>query len=258
MKYPFFILLTMVGFSSAAQNKISFEGQLEAGTVFSRSKPIVRKSPGYVIFDPNTGGTTYMPGKVSSNNNYKNLPSAQFELGVKASYKIGQDFKIYSGLSFSYLEAKRRNTVVVPNMFPVDTSFAFVTNESLKLWSVAIPLGVTYRYKKWFLDVGIIQSILLNSKLTEQKESSVYPPEITVAYPWMMNSSIPPPSSQNKAKSYLSLSFSPQYQINSRLKVGLEYTYGVSNAYAADKYSADYYQSMKTNTLGLKILYALK
>ena len=257
MKYLIFCLLVLSILNAKAQKKMSFDLQFDAGAVFSRSKPVIKYSPGAFGYDPNTGTTIYMPGTLRTTNEYKNILTPQFALGLKANYTIKQNFKVYAGLSFSYVEAKRKNTLIIPSPFNNNESFEFITNELLKFYNVNFPIGVTYIYDKWSLNFGITPSIILNSKFTEMKEKPADPPEISPWYPWTNDPTYPRPSSANKAKNYISLSISPLYQLNSKLKIGIEYNHGLTKSYYADDYSTEYYQSMKTSTLGLKILYKL-
>ena len=259
MKYLIFFVLPLSFLNAKAQNKFSFDVEFDAGTVFSRSKTVIKYSPGAFAYDPSTGTTVYMPGTLRTTNEYKNVLTPQFTLGVKANYTIKQNLKVYAGLSFSYVEAKRKNTLIIPNPFTNNTTnFEFITNESLKFYNVDIPVGVTYIYDKWSLNFGITPSIILNSKFTEMKEKPADPPEISPWYPWTNDPTYLRPSSANKAKNYISLSISPLYQLNSKLKIGIEYNHGLTKSYYADDYSSEYYQSMKTSTLGLKILYTFK
>ena len=259
MKFLIFCMLTLSIINTKAQNKISFDLQFDAGTVFSQSKHLKKYSSGAFLYDPNTGTTVYIPGTYRNTNEYKNVLTPHFTLGAKANYTLKENFKIYAGLTFGYIEAKRKNTLIIPSPFPNNPgNFEFVTIESLKFYNLNIPLGVTYIYNKWSLDFGITPSIILNSKFTEMEEKPEDPPEISPSYPWTNDPTYTRPSSNNKAKNYISLSISPLYQLNDKLKIGVEYSHGLTRSYYADDYSSEYYQSMKTSTLGVKMLYKLK
>lgn len=258
MKFFIFCMLTLSIINTKAQSKISFDLQFDAGTVFSQSKHLKKYSSGAFLYDPNTGTTVYIPGTYRNTNEYKNVLTPHFTLGAKANYTLKQNFKIYAGLTFGSIEAKRKNTLIIPSPFPNNPgNFEFVTLESLKFYNLNIPFGVTCIYNKWSLDFGIIPSIILNSKFTEKK----LPPdqdEISPYYPWTNDPTYLRPSPDNKAKNFISLSISPFYQLNNRLIIGMEYKHGLTRSYFSDDYSSEYYQSMKISSLGLKILYKLK
>lgn len=257
MKYLISCVLSLSILNIKAQNKISFDVQFDAGTVFSLSKPLKQYSPAAILYDPNTGTSVHIPSTLRTTNEYKNILTPQFALGLKTNYTLKHNLKIFTGLSFSYIEAKRKNTLIIPNPFNNTTNFEFITTELLKFYNLDIPLGVTYIYNKWSFNVGITPSIILNSKFAEIKEPAD-PQEITPYYPWTNDPTYPRPSTGNKAKNYISLLISPLYQLNSRLKIGIEYKHGLTRSYYTDDFSSEYYQSMKTSSLGLKILYKLK
>lgn len=258
MKYLIFCMLTLSVLNTKAQSKISFDAELDAGGVFSRSKDVIKYSPGVFGYDPSTGTTTYMPGRLANTNEYKNTITPQFTIGLKANYTLNEHLIVYAGVSFSYAEAKRRNTLIIPNSLSNSpANFEFVTNEMFRYYHVNIPIGVTYVYNKWSLNVGITPSFILNSKFTEMEEEPADPPEISPWYPWTNDPNYPRPSPVNKAKNYMSLSISPSYQLNSRFKIGIAYNHGLTKSYYTDDYSSEYYQSMKISTLGLKFLYRL-
>ena len=193
----------------------------------------------------------------SIENKYKNFPTPQVTIGLRGNYEIRQNFQLHAGLAFSYLEAKRRNTVT--SLFtttPGNSIAELVTDESFKFYNLEIPIGISFLNKKWSLEVGITPSIILDSRFEEMKDA-FDPAEITIEYPWESSSSIPRPSTNNKAKTYFSLSISPLYQLSSRLSLGVEYNHGLTKAYYTDDYASNYYQSMKLNTLGFKVLYAI-
>lgn len=244
MKYLICCLLTLCMLKIEAQKKVSIDLHVDAGTVFSRSKPIKQDLP---------------PGMISNiSNDYKNLPAPQFSIGFRGSYDLKQNVAVHAGLAFSYLQAERRNTIIVQNTtVPPGSNFEFVTTESFKFYSVEIPIGATYSYRKWSLDLAIVPSIILNSKFTD-KRGSFDPSEITLVYPWYTDPNYPRPSTDNKSKSNLSLSLSPLYRISKNLKLGLEYNHGLTNYYSAGEYSSNYYQSMKVSTLGMKLLYKIE
>jgi hypothetical protein len=257
MKYLIFCIMSLSFLNAEAQSKFSFDVEFGAGTVFSRSKPIKQYSPAIFLHDPNTGTTAYIPRTLRTTNEYKNILTPQFFLGVKTNYTLKHNLKIYAGVSFSYMEAKRKNTLIIPNPFGNSKNSEFITTELLKFYNFDIPLGVTYIYNKWSFNIGITPSIILNSKFAEIKEPAD-PQEITPYYPWTNDPTYPRPSTGNKAKNYISLLISPLYQLNSRLKIGIEYKHGLTRSYYTDDFSSEYYQSMKTSSLGLKILYKLK
>ena len=86
-------MLALSVLSTKAQSKISFDVEFGAGTVFSRSKAVVKYSPGAFAYDPNTGTTIFMPGRLKTTNEYKNVLTPQFAFGVKANYTLKQNFK---------------------------------------------------------------------------------------------------------------------------------------------------------------------
>jgi hypothetical protein len=121
---------------------------------------------------------------------------------------------------------------------------------------VNIPLTVGFSYAKWKLEAGINTSFLIsNSKKTLIKE--MLSDEISAAPP-SFDPSVPQPSPVNTTKSFFSLSISPQYQLSTKLKIGIEYNHALSNVYSTNWYSQNDYPNMKTSSVGLKILYKLK
>lgn len=259
MKYLFFCMLALSCLNTLAQQKFSVDAEFEGGPVLSRSKSRDTYSRGTYVYNYNTGIITYMPGNYRYTNEYKNEFTPQLTVGIKANYTFKQNFKIYAGVSFSYLDVKRKNILIIPNPFSNSSEkFEFVTKESFKFYNINFPLGVSYTYHKWSLNLGVIESVIVNSKFYEMNENTDDPPEIQPYYPWTNDPTYPRPSSVNKAKNYISLSISPSYQLNSRLRIGLQYNHGLTKSYYADNYSSEYYQSMKTSSLGLKILYKLK
>jgi hypothetical protein len=119
-----------------------------------------------------------------------------------------------------------------------------------------IPVTVSYSIAKWQLEAGVNTSFILNSKNTQTTEKNLNP-EFSGAPP-PLNPGDPQPSSDNKSKSFFSLSVSPQYQLSKKLKIGIEYIHALTNIYSTNWYSKETYPGMKTSSLGLKILYKLK
>jgi len=258
MKYLIFCILTLSILNAKAQRKISYDLVFDAGTVFSRSKPIIKSTSGYAVYDPNTGMITIVSGTSKPGNEYKNIISPKISLGVRANYTIKQNFKIYGGLSVSYVEAKRKNTMIISGFSFAYSYYQFPTTEIFKFYNLDIPLGASYIYNKWSFNVGIVPSVILNTKFSQKREDPVDPTEIQVMPYEPLHPLDPRPSPDNKTKSFISLSVSPMYQLNEKIKIGIEYNHGLNKSYSTDNFSSGFYQSMKTSTLGLKILYKLK
>ncbi len=255
MKYLIFCILTLSVLNAKAQKKISYDLLFDAGIVFSKSNPVTKSTPGFALYDPNNGTITFIPGVIKTTNEYKNIITPKISLGARANYPLNQNFKIYAGLSFSYLKAKRKNTMFFPGFSP-NAIYEYTTIEIFNFYNLDIPLGATYIYNKWSLNFGITPSIILDSKLTQIKKP--VDAEIEPVPPGPLHPLDPQPSPDNKTKSFISLSISPLYQLSERLKIGIEYNHGLTNSYSSDVYSTDVYQSMKTSTLGLKMLYKIK
>lgn len=258
MKYIISFILAVSILSTKAQSKVSYDLIFDVGTVFSRSNPIIKKDPGYAVYDPNTGMITIVPGTSKPGNEYKNIISPKISLGARANYTLKENFKIYAGLSISYLEAKRKNTMIISGFSFINSYYQFPTTEVFKFYNLDIPFGASFTYNKWTFNAGITPSIIFTTKFSQHKEEPVDPTEIQILPYQPLHPLDPYPSPVNKTKSFISLSISPIYQLSSKLKIGIEYSHGLSKSYHTDDFSLDYYQSMKTSTLGLKILYTLK
>ena len=239
-----------------AQEKNTLELFFDAGTVFSKSEPIIKNTPGLAIYDPNTGTFTTAPGIPISINEYKSIPSSKFSLGIKASRKLKQNFKLYTGLSFSFLKAERKNSMSFPNFSLAGPDFRYITTEFFNFSNLDITLGAGYLYKKWSLDFEVIPSIILNSKLSKIEKPSNS--EIQPILPGSLNPQDPQPSVVNQTKNFISLAIAPSYQLSNKIKIGLAYNHGLTKSYSTDKYSSDVYQSMKLRSVCLKISYKLK
>jgi hypothetical protein len=256
MKYVIFCILTLSALGTIAQRKMSYDLLFDVSAVFGTSKPVIENRPGVALYDANTGMITYIPGSSRTSNEYKNIVSPKISLGARLNYTVKQNIEINAGVSVSFLQAKRENTFFFPGLGP-NSNFKYITTESIKFYNLDIPLGATYIYNKWSFNLGITPSIILHSKLTQVKKGSGEPQEVTPIFPWTANPQDPQPSPDNKIKSFISLSISPLYQLSNKLKIGLEYNHGLNESYAMEPYPWDVYQSMKTSTLGLKILYKL-
>jgi hypothetical protein len=255
MRYFISIILALSILNVKAQKKISFDLLFDAGTVFSQSKPVVKYSPGYISYDPNTGVSTYIPGTSKAINKYKNIITPKISLGCNANYSLRENFKAYGGLCFSYLNAKRKNIVALAIPFSPSQNFEYITEEIFNFYNVDIPLGVTYTKEKWSFNLCILSSIILSSNFASIIKTSN--PEIQPLPPATLNPLDPQPTSDNKTKKFVSLSISPLYQLSNKLKIGIAYNHALTNSYSTNWYSADFYQSMKTSSLGLKFLYKL-
>jgi hypothetical protein len=256
MKYFISLMLVWGVLNAKAQKKVSFDLIFDAGTVFSQTKPVVKYSPGVMSYDPTTGTATYISvGSFKTTNQYKNVLTPAITAGARANHSVTQNFQIYAGVSFTYLAAKRKNISVFPNPFRPNTNYEYSLTELFKFYNLNIPLGVSYNYNKWLLDIGVTPTIILNSTFTQIKGPA--DPEFTPGASLPPGPGDPVPSPDNKTKSFASLSVSPLYQLNDHVKIGIEYLHALENSYSANRYSANLYQSMKINTLCLKLLYKL-
>ncbi len=256
MKYLISFILTLSILNTKAQKKISLDLLFDAGAVFSHSDAIIKNTPGVAVYDPNTGTITVIPGISKTTNEYKSITSSKISLGVRASQLLKQNLKIYAGLSFSFAEAKRNNTMFFQGFSLNGPDLTYITTEIFNFSNLDIALGSSYLYKKWELNFGITPSIILNSKLSEIKKPA--DAEIQPIFPWTLNPQDPQPATDNETKSFISVSIASLYQLNDKFKLGLEYNHGLTRAYSSNAYSSDVYQSMKLRSLCLKIVYKLK
>lgn len=254
MKYLFLHLLTCCILYSSAQKRISYELTMNAGIDISRTPPIKSKPVGYYIYDPNTGIITVLPGSPGRNTNiFKNIISPQGSIGARAIYTLNDHFRIFGGISFSFLKVRRENTMLLSSAtggFFND----YISKEEFDFYNLDIPVGVTYVLKKWSVDLGLTPSVILSSKLTRIRTPS--DPEVSPA-PGSMNPGDPQPTPENTKKNFISAVITPSYQAGKKIKIGIEYSHGLTNMYEANFYSSSIYQEMKNSTLSLKIIYKL-
>jgi hypothetical protein len=255
MRKFLFVVLSFIFLSAEAQKKISYELLFSSGAVFTRSKPITIRSPGRILIDPNTGMATTVPGTTETSNLFKNVITPYVTLGFVGNYYIRQDIRIHGGLSFSYLDIKRKNIIPLTNPLNGNSTYDYLSTEMFKFYTLNIPMGVSYLKNKWVFEIGITPSVILNSKSYNIEEPT--DPEV-IPLPPQPDPTVPQPSRSNETKMYVSLSITPSYQISKKFRIGLEYNHGLSNTYSTNKYSKNVYQSMKVSNLGLKIFYKIK
>lgn len=254
MKYLILSLLTCSILYSSAQKKLSFELTMNAGIDISRTPPIKSRPTAYFIYDPNTGTTTIVPGSPGRNTNtFKNIISPQGSVGARATYALNDHFRVFGGLAFSFLKVRRENTV------PLSSATGgffndYVSKEEFDFYNLDIPIGVRYAVKKWSFDAGLTPSVILSSKLSNIRTPS--DPEVSPA-PWPLNPGDPQPTPDNIKKTFISAFIAPAYQAGKKIKIGIEYSHGLTNMYEANFYSSGIYQQMKNSTLSLKIIYKL-
>jgi opacity protein-like surface antigen len=254
MKYLILSILVLSVTYSTAQKKLTYELTLNGGIGFSRTPPIIEKGYGTAMYNPGTGTITVIPGNDRIANTYKGMAQPQFSLGARVNYDLHKNLKLYGGLTVSFLKVKRENTMPMDFGFPNNPYMIgyYITTETFNFYTLDIPIGANYTINKWSLDLGLIPSINLSSKLVKVEKDMFA--EIYPYYDPLM----PAHSPQNRIGSFISASILPAYQVSNKIKVGIEYKHGLTDSYATDTYSSEVYQKMKTSTLGLKILYKIK
>mgnify|MGYP000900626183 CR=1 FL=1 len=255
MKYLFSLLLLLSNIIAEAQKNLHCDIILNVGAVLSSSKPNTRDMAGAALLDPVNNTITFLSGPYQVTYGFKTLISPKLSAGVNLYYTVRKDMNIYAGLELSLLKAKRENTMTFPVPVPAVSTIKTITTESFDFYNLDIPIGASYRYKKWSINLGFTPSIILHSTFTQVRKSSSSEISLISGTPYLPQD--PQPSPDNKSKGFLSLSFAPFYQLTNKFKIGIGYNLALTKSYTVDYASRNIYQAMKTNTLDLKILYNL-
>jgi hypothetical protein len=292
MKRIFLFAFFAVPYIAAAQSKLSYDlafsvagvsnASPKSKTASTNPTPYIFDSSGSIfVITPVSGGTYFISVPKTDAVRYKAKLTGGFTVGGKLNYTIYKNMDIGIGANLSYFKVTR-SAITTTGAFSSSLGFIVVglgssgnwdstrnlpagtytysngvtSVDKFKFLTANIPVTVSYSIAKWKLEAGIITSFIIStSKKTLLPE--YFDPEIGPAPP-SFDPSVPQPSPENKTKSFFSLSISPQYQLTSKLKIGIEYNHALSNVYSTNWYSQNDYPNMKTSSLGLKILYKLK
>ncbi len=285
-----FFIMPLIGF---AQSKLSYDLILNISGVSNTSNKVQLNSGGFstYIFDSSGAPIIITPGSSGifiagipqkKSLEYKTKLNVGFTVGAKLNYNVYKRLGIGIGASISYFMATRTLNNTVSGTFPSSIIFTGIglssggnwdstrtlpagtysysdgldSEDKFKFVTLNIPLSVNYSIAKWQFEAGLITSFIVsNSKKIVVKSND--DSEISASPPVYSDPSVPKPSPENEAKSFFSLSVSPQYQLSNKLKIGIEYIRGLSNSYSTNQYSKYTYPGMKTSSLGLKILFKL-
>jgi hypothetical protein len=287
-----FFVMPLIGF---AQSKLSYDlifslsavsnsSSKAVTTSYGNSLPILLNSSGSpILITPGSGSIFVVAVPKNKPITYKAKITGGFSIGGKINYLVYKKLGIGIGTSLSYFKAVRSlNVTNTTQSFSAPLGFSGILLSGTGHWdstasfpagtynypespskqdqfqfvTIDIPVSINYSITKWQFEAGLITSFIAsNSKKTLTKTH--YDPEVSPP-PSQTDPSVPQPTPDNTTKSFFSLSVSPQYQVNNKLRIGIEYTRALSNVYSTNWYSQNDYPGMKTSSLGLKILYKLK
>lgn len=292
MKRIFLFAFFAMPYFATAQSKLSYDLVFNVSGVSNaspKSKTSSKNLATYIfdstglpiIITPGSGSIYVTSIPKTDAIKYKAKLTSGITIGGKINYTFCKNIDISIGANFSYFRATR-SAITTTASFSTPVGFVGIglngagnwdstrnlpagtytysngvaSVDKFKFLTVNIPVTASCSIAKWKLEAGIITSFIIsNAKKTFTPDN--FDPEIGPGPP-TFDPSVPQPSPENKAKSFFSLSVSPQYQLSNKLKIGIEYNHALSNVYSTNWYSQDAYPSMKTNSLGLKILYKLK
>jgi hypothetical protein len=295
MKKVFAVILFALPCIGFAQSKFSYDlifglsgvsnsSGKAVTTSYGNSLPIILNSSGTpILLTPASGNVYTVAVPQTKPITYKAKITEGFTFGGKMNYEVYKNIQAGIGVSVSYFKAIRSlNVTNTTSSFsaPLGFSGLLVTGsghwdstanfpagtynypespakqDQFKFVTINIPLNINYSIAKWQLEAGVITSFIIsNSKKTFTKTQ--YDPEVSLP-PSQTDPSVQQPTLENTTKHFFSLSISPQYQLNNKIKIGIEYTHALNNVYSTNWYSQNDYPGMKTSSLGLKLLYKLK
>jgi hypothetical protein len=289
MKIFYLLALSVLPIVGSAQSKLSYDLTVNTFGVFNRSGEALNTSRGFATFlldssgapviIRSSGGQVYTAAPAKAPLQYNATVTGGFTIGCKLSYQVYKNMHIGVGAGVSWFKAMRsvqNSSSIITGSFtgiglsstgtwdsswrvaPGVYSFSngLESEDEFKFVTLNVPVSLSYTLSKWTLELGIVSSFIMSSKISQTKPE--YNEEITIVMQHSSSPYDPQPSIENVIKNFFALSITPQYQLNKKVKIGIEYNHALTNSYNTNWYSSHLYPGMKTSSLGLKILYKLK
>jgi hypothetical protein len=275
-----FILFSSLFVYSQTNKKNSYNVFLNIGGASSKVSQAVEYSP-FIYTINDTAGRVYffteeqLYNKKTIKNDISKL-SLLFNVGARVNYNFKKNLFLVSGIGVSAFKIVRNVAKSSSSrVFVVDTSnnrtisqggyilprgytsggiigsglklgvneFSsyYETQHSFSFFTLDIPIGLQYHYRKFKFEQGVDASIILSTK--NIGKNLYEDPERTVPIPQFANS----------IKSYFNYYGGIDYSVSKKIAIGVNYKIGLTDALQANELS-----SLKLNSFGLRISYNIK